>query len=222
MGKRADTICRILLITAAGLGVGACLGGIIGGAVGWRLAFHEQDGASEIVFQAGTGQPVPEFWIAAFNNENEPMLLRLEDVGALVTPWTVRLPTTHGPVARGPWEGNMPRGDHPFHSGGMSRSFALDDARDHAELVLYRSDVEGGWIRFYYVYEIRSGAITPRLVRRERMGNDWGTLIMMGSVIQGVAIGSTSGLALSLIGGGVSVSRRARSDTDSYTHWRKD
>lgn len=192
---------RLALLVAVALLIGAVLGGIIGATIGWRSAFHEMDGASEIVFDSQRSDPVPtEFWVAAFDANDNPKLVTLSSETDLEEPWSVRLPSGRDRSAIGPWEGDMPIGEHSFDAGGMTQTQCLSAERDFVQLVLYPSDVEGGWRRFYYEYEIESGLVIPRLLRRERMYNGFGLMQAMGSAGIGARAGATIGFGSLLLG----------------------
>lgn len=216
--RTASSVARVTVGVVIGCFVFFAIGCPAGCAVGYRVAFHENDGGSEILYQLTP--PVStdgRFWIVLYDEQDRPTLQHSPLPIFDLTPDHRTVPARETEGSTGPWSGpgppdwvtsTIPAGEHEFQAGGVS--FVDQGGIFQAELIVYPHKPENGWIREYYTYEIRGTQV--HLVRslRERSFNEWGIEILM---MYGV-LGSAAGIVFGSVAGAliaISLGRRARS-----------
>jgi hypothetical protein len=180
--RTASSISRVFIGAAIGCFVFFAIGCPAGCAIGWRVAFHENDGGSEILYQLTP--PVStdgQFWLVLYDEQDRPTLQHAPLPIFDLTPGQRTVPARASEASTGPWSGpgppdwvisTIPAGEHEYQAGGVS--FVDQGGTVQAELIVYPSKPANGWIREYYTYEIRG--TQAHLIRsmRERSFNEWG------------------------------------------------
>ena len=177
--------------------VGAAIGGFVFFAVGcpvslvvgWQIAFHENDGGSETLYSISN--PTPEhavFWVVLYDDLDNTTLWQIHGPDGEAPSGQNLIPSNETDATLGPWRGpgpptylnsTIPSGEHNYHAGGVA--FTQIGETTRAELVLYPRGRRNGWIREYYIYDIRDSQATLNQSKRERSFNKWGIEILVKS-----------------------------------------
>lgn len=209
---------RVAIAAVVGSFVFFAIGCPAGCAVGYRVAFHENDGGSEVLYQLTP--PVStdgQFWLVLYDEQDRPTLQHSPLPIFDLSPGQRTIPIAESEASTGPWSGpgppdwvtsTIPAGEHKFQAGGVS--FVDHGGVFQAELIVYPDKPENGWIREYYTYEIRGTQAHLVRSRRERSFNEWGIDIMMMYGLLGSAAGIVFGSAAGALVA-ISLGRRARS-----------
>lgn len=183
----------------------------VGCAIGWRIAFHENDGRSETLYSIN--EPTSQhaaFWVVLYDDLDHTTLQQVNGPEFVAPPEHRFIPSNETDATLGPWRepgpptylnGTIPGGEHNYQAGGVTFTPSADTTR--AELILYPRKRQDGWMREYYTYEISGARVFLIERKRERSFNEWGIeilamyalLITVPLTVLGVLIGRAIGLS---------------------------
>tara|TARA_R110000782_G_scaffold19101_13_gene52103 strand:- start:16017 stop:16688 length:672 start_codon:yes stop_codon:yes gene_type:complete len=207
--RTASSITRVFIGATIGCFVFFAIGCPAGCAIGWRIAFHENDGGSETLYSINkpTSQHA-EFWVFLYDDLDHTTLQQVNRPDFEAPPGHRFIPSNETDATLGPWRGpgpptylngTIPGGEHNYQAGGVT--FTPIGGTTRAELILYPQKRQDGWMREYYTYDVSGSHALLIEGKRERSFNEWGIemlamyalLITAPAVILGVLIGGVIG-----------------------------